>query len=85
MAAPLFLRNRPKTPKGDSQMPKKLMPLLAVVLPVTLVGCKTTDSGGISACASAWHPITWSQKDTARTIEEVKANNARREAWCKGS
>ena len=66
-------------------MLKKLTPLLAVALLIPLAGCKTTGSGVTDVCETAWRPISWSQKDTARTIEEVKANNARRGAWCKGS
>jgi hypothetical protein len=35
-----------------------------------------------SAC-SVWRPISWSVQDTDRTIEDVKANNARRAAFCR--
>ena len=45
-----------------------------------------TGSAGTNAAAcSVWQPVSWSLKDTDRTIVEVKVNNARREAYCKGS
>jgi hypothetical protein len=31
----------------------------------------------------AWRGIQWSIRDTRQTIIDVKANNARRDAWCK--
>lgn len=73
-------------------MRKLLTPLLASALLTPLAGCKTTGTGGIetSPCVAqaegqepAWRPISWSSKDTLKTIDEVKANNARHEAWCK--
>ena len=60
----------------------KLIVVLASGL--TVGGCwKTTDTAAIDACI-VWQPVSWSQKDTPRTIEEVKINNARWEGWCKG-
>lgn len=60
---------------------------LVIVLPFLLPGCGTmTGSAGTNTAAcSVWQPISWSLKDTDRTITEVKVNNARREAYCKGS
>jgi len=75
-------------------MPKKLTPLLVAALLIPLAGCKTMGIGGTenSPCVAkeagqqpAWRPISWSSKDTLKTVEEVKANNARHEAWCKAS
>lgn len=75
-------------------MRKMLMLPLASALLIPLAGCKTTGIGGIenSPCVAqapgqepAWRGISWSTKDTLQTIEEVKANNARHEAWCKPS
>lgn len=64
--------------------------LLASALLIPLAGCKTMGSGVTSPCLpqavgqeAAWRPISWSSKDTLKTIEEIKANNARHEAWCK--
>lgn len=72
-------------------MPKPLTLLLASVLLTPLAGCKTTGTAVTSPCVAqavgqepSWRPISWSSKDTLKTIEEVKANNARHEAWCKG-
>lgn len=63
-------------------MPSKLMKPLAVVLPILLAGCQTMGTGGTEVCA-VWRPLTWSKKDTHQTIDEVKGNNKRQEAWCK--
>lgn len=56
--------------------------LLLVALPMLSAGCQTTGSGETEVC-SVWRPVTWSQKDTPETIDGVKGNNARRNAWCK--
>lgn len=60
---------------------------LVIVLPFLLTGCGTMmgSAGTNTAACSVWQPISWSQKDTDRTITEVKVNNARRSAFCKGS
>lgn len=73
--------------------PRLLMMLCAGALTIPLASCATTPTGGIdtSPCRAqvegqepAWRPLTWSSRDTSETVEEVKANNARHEAWCKG-
>ena len=38
-----------------------------------------------SEVCSKWKGIGWSRKDTPQTIEGVKLNNARRQAWCRAS
>jgi hypothetical protein len=43
---------------------------------------KIVDYSKAEACAN-WKGVGWSKKDTDETIREVKANNARRLAWCK--
>lgn len=70
-------------------MRRLLTPLLVSVLLIPLAGCKTTGTDVTSPCVSqttgqdpAWRAISWSSKDTLKTIEEVKAHNARHEAWC---
>lgn len=55
--------------------------MILSVLTFGLTGC-TTLMGSVGTECSIWKPITWSKKDTAQTVEEVKINNARREAWC---
>lgn len=59
--------------------------VFAVITCVALTGCvhqsATVETNGL--VCSAWTPVTWSKKDTDRTIEEVKQNNARQKAWCK--
>ena len=56
-----------------------LMLLFALIW--LLAGCTTTTATVGTEC-SVWRPITWSTKDTPETLVEVKANNARRAAWC---
>jgi hypothetical protein len=60
--------------------------VLTVLLMLPLAGCgktmatvATTDA----VCADAWRPISWSPKDTDRSILEIKQNNARWKAWCR--
>lgn len=38
--------------------------------------------GETDLVCSQWRGISWEARDTHRTIGEVKANNARRKAWC---
>lgn len=70
-------------------MRKLRMLLLASVLPIPLAGCLTTGTGVTSPCVAqnageepAWRAVSWSSRDTLKTIEEVKANNARHVEWC---
>lgn len=42
----------------------------------------TAEISGASACA-VWPYVSWSSKDTDKTIEDAKLNNARRDGWCK--
>jgi hypothetical protein len=72
---------------------KLLTILFAIALAIPLASCATTGTGGIdtSPCKAqvagqepAWRDLSWSRRDTKETIEEVKANNARHDAWCKG-
>lgn len=71
-------------------MQNKLIALCTIALVIPLASCKTTGIGGTenSPCVAeagkepAWRAIGWSSKDTKETITEVKANNARRAAWC---
>lgn len=57
--------------------------LMLLVLPV---GCMTTRSTGTTGdVCLIWKPITYSAKsDSADTVEEVRNQNARREAYCAG-
>ena len=73
-------------------MPKLRTLLLVSVLLTPLAGCSMTGTGVTSPCvaqaagqAPAWRPVSWSSRDTLKTIEEVKANNARHVEWCKKS
>jgi len=73
--------------------PKVRTMLLTSALGTLLAGCATTGTGGIdtSPCKAqvagqepAWRTLSWSRRDTLETVDQVKANNARRDAWCKG-
>lgn len=46
-----------------------------------LAGCASRTATVATEC-DVWRPISWSVKDTDRTIAEVKSNNARQKAWC---
>lgn len=52
------------------------------MLCVTLSGCATTMGGGAIEACTVWPPTSWSVKDTDKTIEGNKVNNARRTAFC---
>ena len=57
---------------------------LALPLILLLTGCGTmTASNEIKASVcSVWLRISWSIKDTDRTLKEIKINNAKRGAYC---
>lgn len=59
------------------------IPLL-LVTGLLLGSCAKTMgiSGPTSACA-VWPYVSWSDKDTDKTIADAKLNNARRDGWCK--
>lgn len=56
--------------------------MLVAVLSILTAGCATTGGGGTEAVCAQWRGISWSSRDTPQTQDEVKANNARRKAWC---
>jgi hypothetical protein len=66
--------------------------LLAMMLSTTACTLTTTtltaetDAQITSAiCTKAWRPVTYSSRDTEETQREARANNAARDAYCKGS
>lgn len=62
-------------------MPYKLTTLCVATF--LLGGCSMTmGTAAIDAC-DFWRPVSWSTKDTSETIQGVKINNARQQAWCK--
>lgn len=56
-------------------------PMLALASALSLAACTKT-MGTVETSCLVWQPVSWSLKDTPQTVEEVKANNARRAAWC---
>ena len=62
---------------------RQMLELLLVNAVILMAGCETATPTVGTECA-VWLPITWSQQDTDETIREIKANNARRAAWCDG-
>jgi hypothetical protein len=76
---------------------KSPLALLLVLPLMTLMGCAQT-TGFVETkpkpapilvgpskqeICSQWKGVGWSSKDTDQTIRDVKANNARQQAWCK--
>lgn len=55
--------------------------ILSLALTPLLASCAKTTATAETSCL-VWRPISWSKKDTDQTIEEVKAHNARRKAYC---
>lgn len=49
-------------------------------------GCRTTPSTGIPGeVCLIWRPITYSaSRDSPETVDEVRAQNARRQSFCDG-
>jgi uncharacterized protein (DUF39 family) len=59
----------------------RLKLMLVVVSGLLAASCAKTTATVGTEC-SVWRPISWSQTDTPKTIEEVKLNNVRQQAWC---
>ena len=48
-----------------------------------LAACKTTPTTGTDDICLIWTPITYSGSgDTPRTVDEIRAQNAKRDAYC---
>ena len=58
--------------------------LFLPAIALLLGGCATTTVTGVTSACSVWKAVSWSSKDTDRTIAEVKVSNARRKAFCEG-
>jgi len=58
--------------------------VLGMLCLTALTGCATTTATSVTnnAVCSVWREISWSKKDTDKTITEIKVNNARRGVWC---
>jgi len=57
---------------------------VAMCVPI-LAGCmRTTVTGGTELLCIAMRPISWSKRDTARTIVEIKQHNAAFMELCSG-
>ena len=57
---------------------------LVIVSMFLLTACAQTMGTGASSACSVWKGIRWDVADTDETIVQVKVNNARRDAFCKG-
>jgi len=64
---------------------KRTSIVLSVLPMLGLLGaCKTTPTTGTDDVCLIWQPITYSASgDTPRTVDEIRALNARRDAYCK--
>lgn len=73
----------------SSRRRSRLVPLLTALILIpagcakTMVIADRTDTTGV--VCGAWKAVSWSAKDTDRTIAEAKSNNAGRRAWCEAS
>lgn len=59
--------------------------LLTLAMLVPLAACQTTrtTATGKAVCA-IWQPVTYSASgDTGQTVDEIRAANAKRDAYCK--
>jgi hypothetical protein len=54
----------------------------AFVVISLLPGCTHLTRTSATEVCAVWRPVGWSSRDTPETVTEVKANNARRAAWC---
>jgi hypothetical protein len=61
---------------------RKMLLIPAIGLLLGSCAQTTAISGASSACA-VWPYVSWSDKDTDKTIADAKMNNARRDGWCK--
>ena len=61
-------------------------PLVLVIGLSAISGCAILipTSVTVRATCSIWQGISWEDSDTDQTISEIKINNARRDAFCKG-
>ena len=60
--------------------------LLMPVIGLLLGSCgQTTGISGASSACLVWPYVSWSDKDTDKTIADAKLNNARRDGWCKSA
>lgn len=57
---------------------------LVIVSTLLLTACAQTTATGVTSACSVWKGIRWDVADTDETIVQVKVNNARRDAFCKG-
>jgi len=61
-----------------------MMSLPAGCLSTPQTRIEGTEAAIVAQVCRAWVPITYSSKDTAATVLEVRAGNAARDAYCKG-
>ena len=58
--------------------------LLTLAMLAPLAACQTTPTTETRAVCAIWQPVTFSASgDTSQTVAEVRAANAKRDAFCK--
>lgn len=62
---------------------QKLLPMLLLVTMTPIVVACQTNTSGIKTVCTVWKPITYSSADTRETANQVRVNNASRDAWCR--
>ena len=58
--------------------------LLGGLLIILLTACETIPTGATDVSCSAFHPMTFSSRDTEATIKQVREHNAAWRAICDG-
>ena len=64
---------------------KPLVMLLSLSLMISLSACGTKAGIGIEAACSQWDYLYASRVDSLNTVQQVYANNVKREAFCDGA
>lgn len=59
-----------------------LLTLVTACSPTLTTRTAETDRAVAAGVCSVWLPVTYSSRDTDQTQDEVRANNAARDAYC---
>ena len=68
----------------NATLRKSRLPIVLATLSILAACQSTTSTGGISKAAvcSIFPPITYSSRDTAETVTQIRRNNAAFDAYC---
>lgn len=73
-----------KPTKNSASASRPLMLLGAMLMSLPLAGCQTLGSATryLDTSCGAFRPITYSSRDTAETVKQVRGHNAAFDALC---